>query len=1056
LHTAPFQVYNAAAGSGKTFTLVKEYLKILLNSPHPYKFQEILAVTFTNKAAGEMKARVLAHLQAFSKQEPGLMSTLICEETGLQAPVIFKRSEAILRAILRRYAAFNITTIDSFTYRLVSTFARDLKLPMNAEVELDKRGLLDEAVDLVISSIGVDASLTKSLIDYAGEKLYEDKSWDISKDLKSFAEILLNEDDIPYLKPLGELNIQAVDALKKTLRSKNALIAKAFKEIGETALKMLKDQGLEMGDFAYGGELPRHFVKLTDLQKLTPENLKFDGRLNKTILAEKPLFSKKCDLKHQEVIQAISADLRALYERSRDLYNQQYSDYLRNGLFLESLVPLAVLGHISHALEELKKRNHILLNAEFNTLISNTIKDQPAPFIYERLGEKFRYYFIDEMQDTSVLQWTNLIPLISEALSSENEQGEVGKLVLVGDAKQSIYRWRGGKAAQFMNLSSTGKGKENNPFFVQKDIQDLAVNYRSFGEIIQFNNAFFTHLSRFFGREDYRNLYALGNRQEAHKKGGGYVQVSFVEKRGQTEEKNQVYPKKVLSVIHGLPPGFLKKDVCVLVRTRKQGEEVANYLSDNGVEIISSETLLLKNNPKVTVAIDLMYMIQEPDNQTHKINVSYFLQAFLQVGEPKHAFFDKMVGLSNSEFLEALEDMGIFFDEQHFVQQPLYTAVAYLINRFGLANSPDAYLSFFLDTVFEFAQQKQGLISHFLAHWELKKDRLSLVAPEVESAVRIMTIHKAKGLEFPIVIFPYDLAIYQQINPKVWYPYALTPSIKAVLVSYSKKLLYLGAEGEALYKQRREALELDTINLLYVALTRAVQQLYVITEKPSGKRPDNTYTQTSDFFADYLREKGLWQETQNDYGFGDPQQVEKTTETAPIRTISPQAYTRCAWDRLGISVSAHSSLLWETEKGTAIAYGNLLHDLLSSIKTADFIEEVLERYLFRGVISADDIQPLKTKLLQVVQHPALCRYFDQNKTVYSERPIYTGNNTLVIPDRLVLQGDRVTIIDYKTGKASATHQQQLNHYATVLTDMGYSVESKILVYIDQEVTVQQV
>ncbi|MDV7186475.1 UvrD-helicase domain-containing protein [Lutibacter sp. TH_r2] len=1048
-----FQVYNASAGSGKTFTLVKEYLKILLSSSNSFKFQQILAVTFTNKAAAEMKERVLKNLQSFSEEQETDMLGLITSECNLTNEVVFKRSKTILNAILQNYSAFNITTIDSFNYKLIRTFAYDLNLPVNADVELDAQTLLNEAVDVVISKIGENKELTDLLIKYAVQKLEDDKSWDIGNELKSFAKIILNENHSNHLEQLKKVSINEMNDLKSELQKINKLIEEEFKAIGEEGLRLISDNGLQHNQFSYS-DLPKFLIKLTKIKHLKVEEIKFEGRLNKTIEENKNFYTAKCDASTKGIIEAISEELRHIYYKSKDLYEQKFGEYIFNSLVIEGLIPLSVLNYIHNSLQELKSENNILLNAEFNKIISSSIKNQPAPFIYERIGEKFRYYFIDEMQDTSQLQWQNLIPLVGNAITSENEQGDIGKLLLVGDAKQSIYRWRGGKAEQFINLSSEEKLKENNPFYIPKNVENLGTNFRSCSEVIEFNNSFFTHLSKFLANPNYSDLFYQGNNQEVNKNKGGFVQLSFLEKPEEENDKENLFPKKVHSIIQNLDPNFKKNEICVLVRTKKHGVEVANYLTEQGIEIISSETLLINNNPKVDFILKILNVIQNPSEKEYKIKALYFLYKYFNITGSKHVFYSSLVHLDNEEFFKELEQFNILFSENYFIQQPLYTAVEYLAKAFKLSEKPDAYIQFFLDEVFEFQQKNQASILDFLEYWELKKDNLSIVSPEASNAVRIMTIHKAKGLEFPVVIYPYNLEVYRQIDPKVWLKNNASDTLKSVLVKYNKKLNYIGEEGEQIFNQRREELELDNFNLLYVALTRAVEQLYVITDFEKPKK-EETFNSTSSIFIHYLKEKGLWDGEKRDFTFGNPQKVifnqkEKNNTTFPVSFISN------TMENLDIKVVANSSLLWETEQGEAIKYGNLIHEILSKINTKFDVDEVLSSYAFNGSLNKNEVEEINKIIIAVVEHPKLSPYFKQNNLVLNERTIVTDKNELLIPDRIVIKNGETTVIDYKTGKPEEKYHQQINYYAQVLNNMGYQVVSKILVYIDNKITIEEV
>nr|MBP9601226.1 UvrD-helicase domain-containing protein [Lutibacter sp.] len=996
---SPFKVYSASAGSGKTFTLVKEYLKILLGSNNPYKFQQVLAVTFTNKAAGEMKERVIENLDAFSKEKPSPMLEVLMSELKVTETVLFERSKIILQAILQNYSAFSIATIDSFTHKLIRTFAYDLQLPFNFDVEMDASSLLNEAVDVVISKIGVQKELTDLLINYSIAKIDDDKAWDISEDLKSFSKVILNENNTNHLEALKNVSMDDFNSLKQTLQAENKSIEKQFVDLGKIGLQLIKDNSIDHGNFSYG-DLPKHFIKLTNFRKLKPEDLKFEGRLDASISANKNLYTAKVSVGTKQQIDAIADELIALYLSSKNAYEVNYGKFVLNGLIMNGLIPLAVLNYINVALQDIKQESNVMLNAEFNKIISDTIKNEPAPFIYERLGEKFRYYFIDEMQDTSQLQWQNLIPLIGNAISSEDDLGEVGKLMLVGDAKQSIYRWRGGKAEQFIDLSSSEKLENSNPFFTEKTIASLETNYRSFTEIINFNNLFFSHISKFLANDSFQKLYFEGNQQKFNSNVGGYVQLSFVEKEEGSEENDLLIPKKVLSIIENCDASFDRNDICVLVRTKKHGVIVANYLTENGIEIISSETLLVSNSEKVQFVVDLLNVIQNPTNKEFKVKILYFLYDFFQVQDAKHNFLEQFLNLPQELFFEELKQFNSSFELPEFIQSALYEGVEYCFRSFQLLGASDSNVQFFLDIVFEYQQKREVSIQGFLDFWDSKKDSLSIVAPEAKNAVRIMTIHKSKGLEFPVVIVPYDLNIYNQIDPTVWYPYADNGNFKSILIDYSKKLNYISSEGVALYNQQQEELELDNFNLLYVALTRASEQSYIVTEKKLDTKGDENVGFTSGLFIHYLKENQLWNSDLNEYSFGDSKRVffAKKEEKA---TLFQEDCISNSWKSHAISIVTNSSLLWDTEQGKSIVYGNLIHEILSKINTSNDLEEVVNQYVFKGIISKEQ-KPYVSELLEsVVYHPLLVDYFKQNNQVFCEREIVANDGSIMIPDRLV-------------------------------------------------------
>jgi ATP-dependent exoDNAse (exonuclease V) beta subunit len=1044
---ATFQVYNASAGSGKTFTLVKEYLKILLRTSDPKKFQQILAVTFTNKAAAEMKERVIRNLRAFTKEDIFIYKTEMFikleEELSIKDTVLNLRAGKVLENILENYSAFNITTIDSFTHRLIRSFAFDLGLSLNFDVEMDAKSLLSEAVDALISKIGEDKELTSILIDFSLGKANEDKSWDITRELNEIAQILLNENDNSHIQKIQEKPIQDFIDLKTNLYKKQKKIEQNFLEIGKEGLELIDGFDIDHKDFYYS-QFPKHFLNLCN----NPDNLSFDPSKGLSKSIQNNLFYTKN--KADEVKTAIDSIINPLldfYHTSEGLY-QEYS---LNKLFLSSLIPLAVLSNINRTLDELKNEKNIRLNAEFNQIISKNLQEQPASFIYERLGEKFKHYFIDEMQDTSILQWQNLIPLIANALSQEGTS-----LLLVGDIKQSIYRWRGSEPEQFLKLSNNENPKVNNPFYIQKQIQPLDINYRSYSQIIDFNNGFFQHISQFFNKPAYAQIYANENQQKQNAKQGGYVQVSFIEEGLKAEEKELEYAKRVLKIINDVKGEFNKNEICVLTRTRKHGVSIADFLTDNGIDIISSETLLLKNSDKIIFIIDLLvYLENNADKEAH-LRVLYFIYEYFHYKEDKHSFFKRFLDSETDTFFNRLKSNRINFEFDVYADLSLYESVEYIIRSFDLNTASDAYLQFFLDEVLRFSQKKTTETGAFLEFWKEKKDSLSIFVPEEKNAVRIMTIHKSKGLEFPIVIYPYELDIYKELNSKVWYLIPNSEELNdfdSLLINYNKSLEFTGVIGEELYQTHQNELELDSFNLLYVALTRAVEQLYVILET---KKTNENLRTSSQFFMHYLQSNDNWNKNQADYCFGDPKRI-SDKPISSNNNIELDELISTSWHTHNITIVANSSLLWDDEIQDSITYGNLIHELLANIKTRDDIDESIETYIIRGLIANTQAQEIKKMLTNVINHPELENYYQQNITIFNEREILSTTGEIIIPDRMIINdNNEAIIIDYKTGRPDKKYHDQLNNYGSIIERLGYKVIKKLLVYLGENVVIEKV
>ncbi|CAA0261542.1 Probable ATP-dependent DNA helicase, UvrD/REP family [Tenacibaculum maritimum] len=1036
-----FQVYNASAGSGKTFTLVKEYLKVILNTSDVFRFQKILAITFTNKAAGEMKERVLHNLRFFSEGGENDLLGKILEETAVDKPLVQERSQKILNAILQNYTAFSITTIDSFTHKIIKSFAYDLGLSLNFEVEMDAVSLLNEAVDVLISKIGTDKALTKLLIDFSLDKADDDKSWDVSRELNDFSRILLNEDDTKHFRKLIGKKLEDFALLQQKITKHFKDATNRLKELGKIGIQAIEKEHLETKDF-YRGVLPKFFLDLSKMEA------KFDF-LKRSEAIDKAIEN------HQFYTKSAKEDVKISIENILpvlvECFNESkivYGELLLNRLALKSIIPLTVLNYVNSELSTIKEENNLRLNAEFNQLISDNIKEQPAPFIYERIGQRFMHYFIDEMQDTSVLQWQNLIPLIDNALAQESSN-----LLLVGDGKQAIYRWRGGKADQFIALG----GESENPFQVNKEVKTLETNYRSYSELVNFNNSFFQHVSSFLENKLYKQLFIEGNKQLENAKKGGLVSLSFLEKEEEKDQDSLKFPKSVLERIEKLKSEFHLSEICVLTRKKRDGQEIAKYLSEAGVAVISPDSLLLKNSSKVNFIINVLQVIQHPKDKETLLEVLYFLYNHLQIETDKHLFLSENIHESKEVLFSQFKKYGIFFELSAFQELPFYEKIEAIIRAFHLIEFSDAYIQFFLDVVIE--QQRKGTaIQDFLDFWERKKETLSIIAPENTNAVQVMTIHKSKGLEFPVVIFPYDLDIYRQINPKVWLNELPDrfEGFEELLVSFSKDLQFINSRGNEMYQQQRQELELDNFNLLYVALTRAVEQLHIITEKKLSKKGVENTNFYSGVFINYLKKKNLWNDEQLEYFFGNFERKSKQ-ESVVLTTDIQEKFISTPWQKHNIHMLASSSKLWDTNKGKAIEYGNLIHEIMSKITFKKEVAPIVNQYYQQGVIDFKQLTLIEEIISKIVDHSELQKYFLEGVAVFNEREIVDVDNQIMIPDRLVFNEEKeAVIIDYKTGKTSKSYHQQLLRYERVLKSMGFKVNKKLLVYINEEILVEEV
>lgn len=1038
-----FQIYNASAGSGKTYNLVKNYLSILLSTNHLDSFKQVLAITFTNKAVNEMKERVLKNLNEFSKNDiivkPTPLFLQLQAELQITPEELHNRASKILNRILYNYAFFDILTIDKFNHRLIRTFAFDLKLSTNFEVSLDEKALLAEAVDNLIYRAGSDKTLTDILIDFALSKADQDKSWDISRDLREIAELLSKEDHSYYIKLVEEKPLQFFSNLGRQLIEQINTLEMQAVQSAQNLLDLFSDKGLEFTDFQ-GSYLPKRLLQIS------LKNFNHDwnsGWFKK--MDSQPLYPKRIEQKSPNtavLLDELQQHIYGIFLEIKDSITEYY--YLKN--FHKNLTPLSLLNAINAELNKIKEERNILLISEFNRLISTTIVDQPAPFIYERIGEKYKHYFIDEFQDTSILQWENLKPLVSNALESELPSGKTGSILIVGDAKQAIYRWRGGKAEQFIDLYND---EIQSPFQSPKTVENLPKNYRSYDEIIKFNNGFFNFISQHLNNSTYRELFEKFSSQLPNDKHGGHISFSFIDHQENKEAEDDLYQVKTFEIIKQvISNGFDYGDICIITRSNSNGLLLADYLTQQDIQIISSESLLLKNNRKVSFLIQLIrHLIHENDPE-----INY--QILIYLAEKQH---EKNV----HPFIENhLLDLNTVFDNYHFksetfLELPLYNAIEYAIIQFQLAEGSDAYLQFFLDEVLDFTQNNNGSLSNFLSYWEQNRDRLSIAAPEDSNAVRIMTIHKSKGLEFPVVIFPYANTDTQRNKSyKKWLPVDTdTYGIPFALFDSEKVIEAYSEEGAKVISEDKEILMLDNYNLLYVTLTRAVEQLYIIGKRDLNAKGEANTRSFAGLFISYLKNLGQWSDSLSTFGIGNPNRVrtaEKNEEKKKAESIPFN--NRVSWNDT-VKMVTRGGSLWGTEQQKAIDRGNLYHYLLSKIIDRSEVEATVTAALNNGLLSENENESVINYLQELVHNPKLTNFFTEAYKVYTERDLYADNGTILRPDRFMIQGNTAHIIDYKTGAYSDTHQTQINHYADALGQIGYEVESKLIVYINDEINI---
>lgn len=1065
------QIYNASAGSGKTFTLVKSFLKLILATKNVEAYKTLLAITFTNKAVNEMKERVINQLLLFStpdalveegekKASDDIMFVQLAQELLLSHEELQERSQKVLKHILHNYAGFTITTIDGFNQRLIRSFAFDLKLNPNFEVFLETDDLLRLAIENLFKKANENQLLTKLLLEFSRDKIEEDKDWDIETELFDIAKLLTNENHYTYIKELEEKQLSDFQSLKEDLKQQRKGLYTVVEDAVKHFFTFTQKEGITVDHFTRGS-LYNFFDKIRKNGFFAIDKGVFD-RVWFVESEEKPLYSNGLLKKDPAIAQLLDENQQWISDLLHSIEKSYWWDQFYKRL-IKNVTLLAVLKSLQEEIIAIKEEENILPISEFNSIIHQTIIDEPSPFIYEKIGTRYQHYFIDEFQDTSTLQWENMLPLVADAVHSENLSKQQGSLLIVGDAKQSIYRWRGGRAEQFMELYN----KEKKPFHLIQEVQNLDYNYRSRRKVIAFNNSFFhfvaTHPLLFnnSGKHRYGELYLEAEQKipdrEAER---GFISIEFIDKKNIQEANNseeeviegenvveqtdirietiEKYIKEAKSY------GYLDKDICILSRRNKECIEIAAQLSEKGYNVISSEALLLKNIPEIQFLIHLISISLYQTNEKEKIELLFSYTKVKHITDI-HTFMNQYAHKPVEDFFSA---MG--FSLSHFHLYSFYEGIGYAIRIFDLAKPSDAYLAQFLNVIYEYKSVRNGNVADFLTYWEEKKDKLAISAPEGVNAISIMTIHKSKGLEFPVVIYTKVNDKLRSAKDTLWIrvPKEQYHGFEHLLIDDYSGLEKIDAD---IVLQQSQMELLDTINTMYVAMTRPKDLLYILCDLPKEKKEEKIST-LSEILKTYLEEKQRWNEGQLRYTFGKIVPIDvpplKETHYIPFKqrtTITP-SYT----------IVTRAGSMWNTQREGAIARGTLLHELLGQLTTRDDIPKVLQQFFGEGRITQQQLPLLKQQLQQLTSHPLLKEYYTADYVIYNEREWLDIVGEYLRPDRVAYDPKKGTavIIDYKTGEDHPQYETQIRRYTQTLEQTGWKVEKSFLVFINQQITVK--
>lgn len=1063
-----FTIYKSSAGSGKTYTLVKEYLNLVMQ--HPEDYRHVLAITFTNKAAAEMKDRILHYLAlmaygAANKSDEGLLAGLTkhyCELIQGDAATVQARAQLVLGNILHDYSNFAIGTIDSFVQSIVRSFARELKLPAIFEVELSAENLLHKSIDALLSKAGVEPELTTLLVSFIKTKMEDEKSWNIENEIFKFGKIMLREDSQLAAEKLQHLSISDFTQIRQQLAKHCASIETKIKAPAADAMKLLSQNGItkEMM-YQSGNGVYSYFKRIADGDFSKPEPNK---NIQKMLEIQK-WQSGSCPPNKSEIINNLQPELERLLHLTSETIQNELPHYNLYQLVLAHIYEMALLNEIEKVMQDFRDNENIVHISEFNKRIATIVQREPVPFIYERIGEKYRHFLIDEFQDTSVLQWHNMLPLLENSLASNYFN------MIVGDGKQAIYRFRNGDVEQFAALPGLIH-HDGDPIMLQREQLlkhhcrelELDTNYRSYREVVEFNNDFF-EFARKLIPENLQTIYDCTPQKVDEKKTGGTVDIHFLKFETTDKEEKQVqWMAAIMEQVQRQLAKFQPGQIAILTRKNSQASDIAQHLTYHGISVVTSEALLLTSSPEVSFIIALLRFIND---KTNKINIGEMLAFLFSRNPEKIAGFDQLLNLSfdiNTKNPDGLSLSAllqkVFNYEADFIKLAslsLTDLVHEAIRVFDLSEGGrNDFVRFFIDIVIKYTATNHEGIPDFLRFWEEECQDKSIVVPETLQAVTVMTIHKAKGLQFPVVIFPYADIQSKNFGEFLWIDPKLQQDAPLPMALVKTGNLLKESSQSEINEAEIGKSKLDALNVLYVAMTRPVEQLVVMMD--SKAKEDGTWTVSdklldgADIFYQYLESKGLWEAEKLEYHFGadisEDFKKEENTSEHDKKTAEPLHAGR--W-REKLSIRYRAPEFWEgAAPDRRRDRGIMMHHLLSQINTSADIESAINRAAMQGLLAAAEKEAVAKDLVMLVSHSTLAPFFAPGVEVMTERDILLPNGNMLRPDRVVKLTTGAAVIDYKTGKENPIHHQQMETYSAALQAMGMTDVERYLIYLPSD------
>lgn len=1098
-------VYRASAGSGKTFTLAVEYISLLVKDPENY--QHILAVTFTNKATQEMKMRILSQLYgiANSLQSSQQYFNKVKEKTNMPDAVIRNNARAALTLLIHRYNNFRILTIDAFFQQVLRNLAHELGQTANLRVDLNNEEITEKAVDQMIESLEKGQPVLQWISTYINNSIEDDNGWNIIGKIKTFGTNIFKDFYKAHEANLKEQLSNADDfkVYETTLRKRRNDIRKTFNSKARSILNEIKNANLDIPSNYRSGL----YKYLTDSAIAPLTNKPLKAGVLKANESPQNWTSSKCAKADKQQIQTLAAEVLSAQLSELIAYNNDnWNEFQSIQLTLSHLSELRLLHAIADAVDNLTKDTNRFMLSNTQALLKELIADSDTPFIFERIGARLKHVMIDEFQDTSTIQWQNFQVLLANCMAQELSQN-----LIVGDIKQSVYRWRQGDWGILNNIEKS--------FAHQKiRLETLDYNYRSEKRIIDFNNAFWeqcvANTAKEVAQDDAEKAKIVQKAyedvaQKTHKTTeNGFVKISLYPSKSMKEAVLEELIETIKELFNNGYGGKNQSKIAILVRSKSNIQDIVNALLQsfgNEINIVSDEAFRLDASLSVNIIVSAMHLLTHPDDVlTRGKLVKLYNQEVLK--KPL-TDTDLLVSINESNNIDTKnidkKERRKLATEQQMAKLNSQLPPEYVANRelllglpivdlvdklfmlFGLdqLEGQSSYICTLYDTLNDFLKDHTADIDDFINEWENSLSSKTIQSDEIEG-IRIMTIHKSKGLEFDNVIIPFcnwemekkgTLWCETKNKPA---PYNKLPLLP---IDFSRDKL-IGTVFEDDYKEEHFQNIVDNLNLLYVAFTRASKNLFVFGLRQGKTTLDNIAKGTPPGNRSYAIELALRQVSEQlqgsslsfpddigseihfEYGTLAPETHEKEHAAAdnPF-LIKPDKHivSIATYPQAATFKQSNKSIEFvkgedvdPSDRTRYIKIGNVLHQLFSTIYTTADIPTRLNELEQQGIIYNDEITSaqLRTRIEDAITNPQVQEWFSKRWQLYNECTILEYNKDTNEmeehrPDRVMTDGKEFVVVDFKFGKEREEYKKQVQQYMEILIRMGHKKVSGYLWYV---------